>query len=251
MRRPRASQTNWSSMTVHVTCWGLRCLISDIPALKSRSARTRRRYGLPTSASFPRGCRGLLRSEPVLTCWVSTCRLTRDTARLLKGFSGILITVTNPMDIMNYYLWKTTGMPREHCIGFGGQLDSARFGIALRERKISGSPSVLGEHGEHQVPLFSRLDRTVEVPVREEILSGLRGASMEVIRGKGGTVFGPAFHIARLIRVIVSDTRELAACSAGTGRRIWYEWMFAGRPCPGRPKRYPGDRGMGPGYMGI
>ena len=37
---------------------------------------------------------------------------------------------------------------------------------------------------------------------------------MEVIRGKGGTVFGPAFHIARLTRMIVSDTRELAACSA-------------------------------------
>ena len=27
-------------------------------------------------------------------------------------------------------------------------------------------------------------------------------------------MFGPAFHIARLIRMIVSDTRELAACSA-------------------------------------
>jgi len=139
---------------------------------------------------------------------------TREFAGMLKGFSGILITVTNPMDINNYYLWKKTGMPREHCIGFGGQLDSARFGIALRERKIDGLPFVLGEHGEHQVPAFSRLDQQVEVPVREEILSGLRGISMGVIRGKGGTVFGPAHHIARLIRMIVSDTRELAACSA-------------------------------------
>jgi malate dehydrogenase len=138
---------------------------------------------------------------------------TREFAGMMKGFSGILITVTNPMDINNYYLWKTIGMPREHCIGFGGQLDSARFGIALRERKIHGPPSVLGEHGEHQVPVFSRLDQPVEVPVRKEILSGLRGVSMEVIRGKGGTVFGPAFHIARLIRMIVSDTRELVVCS--------------------------------------
>jgi malate dehydrogenase len=138
----------------------------------------------------------------------------REFAGMLKGFSGILITVTNPMDINNYYLREKTGMAREHCIGFGGQLDSARFGIALRERNITGPPFVLGEHGEHQVPLFSRLDRPVEVPVREEILSGLRGASMEVIRGKGGTVFGPAFHITRLIRMIVSDTRELVVCSA-------------------------------------
>lgn len=138
----------------------------------------------------------------------------RDCAGLLKGFSGILITVTNPMDINNFYLTRKMGLPREHCIGFGGQLDSARLGTALRERSIGGMPFVLGEHGEHQVPVFSRLDNPVDESVREEILRGLRGASMEVIKGKGGTVFGPALHIARLARMVLSDTGEMAVCSA-------------------------------------
>jgi len=138
----------------------------------------------------------------------------RDCAGLLKGFSGILITVTNPMDINNFYLCKTMDLPRERCIGFGGQLDSARFGTALSEHTIDGMPFVLGEHGEHQVPVFSRLDIPVEVSVREEILKGLRGASMEVIRGKGGTVFGPALHLARLVRMVLADTKEMAVCSA-------------------------------------
>lgn len=139
---------------------------------------------------------------------------TNDCMGMLTGFSGILITVTNPMDINNYYLCKKTGIPRERCIGFGGQLDSARFGIALRNRNISGFPIVLGEHGEHQVPLFSLLSQPVPEPLREEILSELRGASMEVIKGKGGTVFGPALHLSQLIRMVVSDTRETVACSA-------------------------------------
>jgi malate dehydrogenase len=139
---------------------------------------------------------------------------TRSCAGILKEFSGVLITVTNPMDINNFYLAKTTGIPRERCIGFGGQLDSARFGLALRERNISGHPSVLGEHGEHQVPVFSRLDVPVENPVREEILRELQGSSMEVIRGKGGTVFGPALHLARLARMVLKDTGEAAICSA-------------------------------------
>jgi len=138
----------------------------------------------------------------------------RDCAGLLKGFSGILITVTNPMDINNFYLCKTMGLSRERCIGFGGQLDSARFGTALREHNINGMPYVLGEHGEHQVPVFSRLDTPVEEPVREEILRGLQGASMEVIKGKGGTVFGPALHIAHLARMVLSDTGESVVCSA-------------------------------------
>ncbi len=139
---------------------------------------------------------------------------TGETALLLAGFSGILITVTNPMDINNYYLCAKTGIPRERCIGFGGQLDSARFGIALRDRNISGFPFVLGEHGEHQVPVFSRLGKKVGMRQREEILSELRGASMEVIKGKGGTVFGPALHLSQLVRMVLLDTRELAVCSA-------------------------------------
>lgn len=139
---------------------------------------------------------------------------TRDCISLLKGFSGILITVTNPMDANNFLICKETGIPRERCIGFGGQLDSARFGLALRERGITGFSFVLGEHGEHQVPYFSGLASAVDTGIREEILSELRGASMEVIRGKGGTVFGPALHLTHLSRIILRDARELIACSA-------------------------------------
>ncbi|NMB77605.1 MAG: lactate dehydrogenase [Methanomicrobiales archaeon] len=139
---------------------------------------------------------------------------TNDCTSFLNGFSGILITVTNPMDTNNYYLCKKTGLPRERCIGFGGQLDSARFGVALRHRNISGIPFVLGEHGEHQVPVFSRLPAQVPAPLRNEILSELRGSSMEIIKGKGGTVFGPALHLANLVRMVLSDTRELTICSS-------------------------------------
>ena len=139
---------------------------------------------------------------------------TRDGIALLKGFSGILITVTNPMDANNFVLCTKSGIGRERCIGFGGQLDSARFGLALMNRGITGFPFVLGEHGEHQVPLFSSLASRVENGQREEILAELRGASMEVIRGKGGTVFGPALHLAHLTRIILKDARELIACSA-------------------------------------
>lgn len=139
---------------------------------------------------------------------------TRDGIALLKGFSGILITVTNPMDANNFLLCTKTGIERERCVGFGGQLDSARFGLALRNRNITGFPFVLGEHGEHQVPVFSSLGSPVETDQREEILSELRGASMQIIKGKGGTVFGPALHLAHLTRTILKNARELVACSA-------------------------------------
>ena len=137
-----------------------------------------------------------------------------ECAGLLKGFNGIVITVTNPMDANNYLLCTRTGIPRERCIGFGGQLDSARFAFALSTRGITGFSFVLGEHGEHQVPIFSTHSREIPIPLREEILTELRGASMDVIKGKGGTVFGPALHIAHLTRMVLSDARELVICSS-------------------------------------
>ena len=139
---------------------------------------------------------------------------TRECAALLKEFSGILVTVTNPMDINNFYLCKAAGIGRERCIGFGGQLDSARFALALRKRDIPGAAFVLGEHGEHQVPVFSALPTPVPEPKREEILFELRGASMAVIRGKGGTVYGPVLHIVRLVHMVLDNTGEHLICSS-------------------------------------
>jgi len=137
-----------------------------------------------------------------------------DCCRHLPSFGGIMITVTNPMDVNNYYLHRCLEIEPSRCIGFGGQLDSARFALRLEREEISGQATILGEHGEHQVPVFSRLDAAVPAPKREEILADLRGASMEVIRGKGGTVFGPAAHIVRLIEAALGKRQdEVIPCS--------------------------------------
>jgi len=151
-----------------------------------------------------------------------------DTAvQTLGRFDGILITVTNPMDANNYYLCKKSGIDRHRCIGFGGQLDSARFNLALAERCIPGDGWVLGEHGEHQVPVFGTINGGVQPDMREEILTELRGSSMEVINGKGGTVFGPAYHRVR--------TRSLLAGGAGSDRK----------------GGHPDDRGVATGWLGT
>src|SRR5690606_21766410 len=43
-------------------------------------------------------------------------------SEFLRGFDGVVITITNPMDANNYGLWKMMGVDRQRCIGFGGQL---------------------------------------------------------------------------------------------------------------------------------
>ena len=156
-----------------------------------------------------------------------------DCAAYLDGYPGVLITVTNPMDANNYYLHRRCHIPRGRCLGFGGQLDSARFNGYLKECGIPGDAWVLGEHGEHQVPLFSCLPVDVTEDLRNGILGKMRQSSMEIIKGKGGTVFGPAWHIVNLVRTVAEDAHTIlpvscvlngeygiSGCSLGVPARI-------------------------------
>lgn len=139
--------------------------------------------------------------------------VAREAADMLSGFGGHLIVVTNPMDVFTWYFAKHTGLAQEQVLGFGGLLDSRRFSLALASAGVTGDARVLGEHGEHQVPIFSRLQISVPDTIREEILTDIRGSSMPVIKGKSGTIFGPAWHICSMIKNIRTDAHRLITCS--------------------------------------
>ena len=128
--------------------------------------------------------------------------IAKEASGLLKGFSGKLIVLTNPMDVFTWYFAKHSCLDEDQVVGFGGLLDSRRFTLALHGMGLQEEGIVIGEHGENQVPLFSRLPIDVPAAVREEILTGLRGSSMPVIKGKGGTVFGPGYHIYHMLENI-------------------------------------------------
>lgn len=140
--------------------------------------------------------------------------IAKEAAELLKGFSGKLIVVTNPMDVFTWYFAKKTSLDEDQVLGFGGLLDSQRFNISLHSAGISESGIVIGEHGENQVPVFSKLNTYVPISVREEILKGLRGSSMPIIKGKQGTVFGPAYHIVEMMKSIKSGKRIVCSLPA-------------------------------------
>src|SRR5262245_35198642 len=88
--------------------------------------------------------------------------LISATAHRIKALSPatIIVTVTNPVDVLNYVMWKETGFERARCIGFTMN-DSIRFRWAIAN-VMNISPGdihalVVGEHGPCQVPLFSTI----------------------------------------------------------------------------------------------
>jgi malate dehydrogenase len=130
----------------------------------------------------------------------------------------VSVTTSNPVDLLNRHLYETGDRPREQVIGFGGRLDSARFRYVLAERfdtQVGNvEATILGEHGDAQVPVFSKVrvdgrDPDFSDADKEEILEDLQASAMNVIERKGATEWGPASGVGHIVEAVLRDTREV------------------------------------------
>jgi len=127
----------------------------------------------------------------------------------------VTITTSNPVDLLNRHLYETGDRAREQVVGFGGRLDSARFRYVLSQRfdepVRNVEATILGEHGDAQVPVFSKVrangkDPEFDDEEKEEILGELQTSAMNVIEKKGATEWGPATGVGHMVEAVVRDT---------------------------------------------
>ncbi len=130
----------------------------------------------------------------------------------------VSITTSNPVDLLNRHLYEAGDRERQKVIGFGGRLDSARFRYVLAQefdvpvRNVEAT--ILGEHGDAQVPVFSKVrvdgrDPEFSESERERILGDLQESAMNVIERKGATEWGPATGVAHMVEAVLRDTGEV------------------------------------------
>ena len=131
-----------------------------------------------------------------------TSKIVEDVAPKIvqSGFSGVLISVTNPCDVIALYLAELTGFDKRKVIGSGTLIDTNR----LMYRSGRDDVLVIGEHGESQVAL--------DVPDVIEKLAAKTG--WEIYAAKQHTAFGIASSVARIISVLEQDTGELLPISS-------------------------------------
>jgi len=134
----------------------------------------------------------------------------------------VSLTTSNPVDLLNRHLYEAGDRSREQVIGFGGRLDSARFRYVLSEefdapvQNVEGT--ILGEHGDAQVPVFSKVrvdgtDPEFSDDEKEALLGDLQESAMDVIERKGATEWGPARGVAHMVEAILRDTGEVLPAS--------------------------------------
>jgi malate/lactate dehydrogenase len=69
--------------------------------------------------------------------------------------SAILINLLSPVESMSAYAARTTGLPPNQVLGFGGDLDLNRLRYTLPETGVDRrAVHVIGEHGSRIIPVY-------------------------------------------------------------------------------------------------
>lgn len=145
---------------------------------------------------------------------------------------GILLVITNPVDILTYLTVKLSRRPPNRVVGSGTVLDSARFRYLLSEhcgvdpRDVHAY--IIGEHGDSEVAVWSlanisgvRLDEYCLVcdrgctrAEREEIFQRVRRAGPEIIERKGATYHAIGLAATTIMESILRDQKSVLPVSS-------------------------------------
>ncbi|MGE3508841.1 MAG: L-lactate dehydrogenase [Vicinamibacterales bacterium] len=153
-------------------------------------------------------------------------QVVRDIAAHLRGYAGIVIVVTNPVDVLTYEVAVAAGLPHERVIGTGTMLDTARLreviGRTLQLAPQSIHAQVVGEHGDSEVVLWSGA-RAAGLPLshwpgwtsvlQAEIADRVRRAAYEIIQRKGATNHAIGLVTAALLRALLRGERRVLTVS--------------------------------------
>ena len=162
------------------------------------------------------------------------------------GFHGIILSISNPADVVADHILKRTGLDRRRVFSTGTSLDSARLKrILARELKIaykSINTFSMGEHGGSQIVPWSIVN-VGNVPVKEfalkkgieldfdKILEETRFAGYDVLRGKGSTEFGISSACCDIVKAILHDEKRIITLSTLLSGEFNQEGVFASVPC--------------------
>ena len=149
-----------------------------------------------------------------------------------RNCEGILLIVSNPVDILTYTAIKLSGFTENRVIGSGTVLDTARLKYELSEHLSVDSRSIhafiIGEHGDSEIAAFSSanvsgiaLSEFCEMRGHydheantRQIAENVKNSAYEIIQKKKATYYGIASAVRRICEVIIRDEKSILPVSS-------------------------------------
>lgn len=145
---------------------------------------------------------------------------------------GILLIVSNPVDILTYVTLKLSHFPSHRVIGSGTVLDTARFKYVLG-RHLQVDPRdvnayIIGEHGDSELAVWSHaqvagihINHFCELrghfehqETMYQLAKEVKESAYEIIERKQATYYGIAVAVKRIAEAIVKDEHAVLPVSS-------------------------------------
>ena len=149
-----------------------------------------------------------------------------------RNCEGILLIVSNPVDILTEVALKLSGFPAHRVIGSGTVLDTARLKYVLGKH-LQVDPRdihayIIGEHGDSELVVWSgaqvagiHINHFCELrghfnheEAMERLAQEVRDSAYEIIKRKGATYYGVAVAVKRIATAIVKDEHAVLPISS-------------------------------------
>ncbi|MDH4068962.1 MAG: malate dehydrogenase [Ignavibacteria bacterium] len=148
-------------------------------------------------------------------------------AAIAKSPNATLIIVSNPLDVMTYVAWKSSGLKKQRVVGMAGVLDAARFrSFIAAELNVSVEDVhafVLGGHGDSMVPL-PRYSTVAGIPIPElmdkatvdRLVQRTRDGGIEIVNHlkTGSAYYAPSASAVLMAEAIIRDKKRILPCAA-------------------------------------
>lgn len=161
-------------------------------------------------------------------------KIIRNVVDSIKQYytRGCVLIISNPVDILTQKVSEWMDVPNGMIFGSGCLLDTSRFVrtiadyLNLSTGVINGY--LVGEHGEHQVPVWSKvtvggiaIDEYCEETsikwndnIKNEITLNTRKMGSEIIKAKGRTHYGIATTVCYIADAIINQRPTIASVTS-------------------------------------
>lgn len=183
---------------------------------------------------------GMERSDLIVTNADIVRKVSKNVA--MYSPNAVIVVVSNPLDILCYCAWKSSGFPSNRVMGMSGLLDVARYksfiADALKVSTKDIQALILGGHGKTMVPM-PRYTTIGGIPIRnllsedkvQEAIHRTQLGGEEIINhlGRSGW-YAAGAAVCEMVESVICDQRRVFPVCAYLNGEYGCEDIYLGVP---------------------